>query len=136
MLVRLPRFARNHARTSGTHVFRHSLLRCGMNIQSGQIDGYMHWRPIFSSARFASHGTPHSFLDWVFNWTLRWVQRLANHTLLTPVTVKKFLPAIQLIRQLSVYPFRLSGNATAPSHDRTCNASSDHFPIHKPFIFC
>jgi hypothetical protein len=66
MLVRLPRFARNHTRASGTHVFRHTLLRCCVNIQSRQIDGYMHRRPIFSSARFARHRTPHSFLDWGF----------------------------------------------------------------------
>ncbi len=56
MLVWLPRFARNYARTSRTHVFRHSLLRCCVDIQSGQIDRYMHRRPIFSSARFARHG--------------------------------------------------------------------------------
>jgi len=65
MLVRLPRFARNHTRASGTHVFRHSLLRCCVNIQSGQIDGHMHRRPIFSSAQFAGHRAPHSFPDWV-----------------------------------------------------------------------
>jgi len=119
MLVRLPRFARNHTRTSGTHVFRHSLLRCCVNIQSGQIDGYMHRRPIFSSARFASHGTPHSFLTGFFNWTLRWVQRLANHTLLTPVTVKKFPRGKSAYRGDIVTPNQVSGNATASSHDRT-----------------
>ena len=66
MLVRLPWFVRNHARASRTHVFRHALLRCCVNIQSGQIDGHMHWRPIFSSAHFATHGAPHSFPDWGF----------------------------------------------------------------------
>src|ERR1700688_3063254 len=126
MLVRLPRLARHHTRAAGTHVFRHSLLRYCVNIQSGQIDGYMHRGPIFSSARFASHWTPHSFLDWAFQLDVA-----------VGSTARKSYASNPRDGQ-EVSPSEAGCPATRQLRPTTehAGASSDHFSIHKPFIFC
>jgi hypothetical protein len=63
MIVGLPRFACQHASASRAHVFRDTLLRRGMNIQTRQIYRYMHGSTVFQSARLALHGAPRCFLD-------------------------------------------------------------------------
>jgi hypothetical protein len=63
VIVGLPRLARHHARASSAHVFRDSLLRHGMNIQTRQIYREMHQSTIFQSARFTFQGAPRCFLD-------------------------------------------------------------------------
>jgi hypothetical protein len=62
MIVRMPRPAGNHARTSSAHVFRNSLLSYGVDIQSGKVYGDVHRRTVFQSARLAVHGAPRCFL--------------------------------------------------------------------------
>src|SRR5580704_19592737 len=82
MIVGLPRLARYHARTTGAHVFCHSLLGHGMNIESGQIDSYTHRRAIFQPARLGFHGAPRAF--WAGIWAdVEVGSTTANHTPLT-----------------------------------------------------
>lgn len=90
MIIGLPRLARDHARATGANVFRDSLLGCGVDIQAGQIYSYVHRRTVLQSARIGFHGVPRSFLGRDGEQTLRWVQRLTNHTLLIPRTVNTF----------------------------------------------
>lgn len=62
MIIGLPRFARDHARASSAYVFRDSLLGCGVDIQAGQVYGYVHRRTVLQPARLVFHWVPRCFL--------------------------------------------------------------------------